>query len=422
MRIWEAMRRVAPAQRRRVLRTTLNAFRPGAADRVEKMVAILNARGTHLPTAMREALARELAATTMSLLTPRQATQRIRAAQGAGAPRRLPARLSRAPRPRSAPCARCGGSGKVTKRHPGDVRLLVTVKCRCRSELGGLGLFGPSGVTWPIPIDPFMPYNAGSDGPQWSSARQAYKRVKARVARFGTSAYPRWGAGLPKWNRGLPKSGKETPSGMGLFDPRRPGVYWPEPPEDRPYVTGIIPWSRSLALAPKRPGIGGLGAVDVARLTPEDITSWSCDPSGQVFARIRGGAKVPASRVPASAFDAELRKGLAAVQARCGDPKRAQAEGARAARQSQIQAAANLQADRQYAKRMEKYSAANLLKQGLKETTADIVGGATSVVTSVGGGIFKGLAPLLIPVLAVGLGVMYLMRRASAPTVHVGGR
>ena len=75
------------------------------------------------------------------------------------------------------------------------------------------------------------------------------------VAKFGTSAYPRWGQGFPKWNQGLPESGMVLPrqrrrqrQGMGLFDPRAPGVYWPEPPEGRPYVTGVIPMSLSLAV------------------------------------------------------------------------------------------------------------------------------------------------------------------------------
>lgn len=367
-RLWEAMHRVPPQWRRRILRSVLEAYQPGSADRVEKTVAVLNARGTHVPSAMRVALARVLSKPGRG--DPMKHLQRARAAVGPG-----------------------------------------------------LGLFGEAGVTWPIPIDPMLPYNQGGDGPQWSTARNAYKRVQRRLAREGEWGYRRIGTPVPRWNQGLPYSGEEMPprrrrrGGLGLFDPRRAGEFWPEPPEDRPYVIGPMWDSLSMQLAPRSPGIG---AIDPSTITADRVTSWSCNrATGELGVRIDGGAKVPVSALPAG-VRAQLRDQIEKQLAWCRDPKLAAAAQASAATQAQKAAAANAKADSQYAKRMEQYGFANQFKKGLRETTADIVGTATSAVTTVGGGVLKGLAPLLLPALVLGLGAMYLMRRASAPVVKVG--
>lgn len=67
--IYNSVKDLPPAKRRDALRVALDAFRPGAADRVERTAKALIPQMGSAVRAFHEAIARELAAMTMTMLT-----------------------------------------------------------------------------------------------------------------------------------------------------------------------------------------------------------------------------------------------------------------------------------------------------------------------------------------------------------------
>ena len=67
--VFKTVKDLNPAERRAVLRTALDAFRPDAAARVERTAVEIAKRGMSPSAALREALAREMAALTLSMLS-----------------------------------------------------------------------------------------------------------------------------------------------------------------------------------------------------------------------------------------------------------------------------------------------------------------------------------------------------------------
>lgn len=68
-RVFNLVKHLSPLERRAALRTALDAFRPDSANRVETTAAALVRKGMSVQSALREGLAREMAATTMTFLT-----------------------------------------------------------------------------------------------------------------------------------------------------------------------------------------------------------------------------------------------------------------------------------------------------------------------------------------------------------------
>lgn len=74
LQVFALVKDLKPAERRGALRIALNAFRPGSAERVEQTAAALAKRGMLPQPALLEGLSREMAATTLTMLTEKGST------------------------------------------------------------------------------------------------------------------------------------------------------------------------------------------------------------------------------------------------------------------------------------------------------------------------------------------------------------